>query len=172
MVNLSLEFLIKVFLIVYVLHDQYIIFSLCTWVVDWFVTKNILFDFWETKVVSFQGDHYTTTTATKLTFSSQQTLFIVELSQGKMLLFCGGCQQNVRKSINKFLLVLASVLLVATTGGCSTTAFLDFKHHNYDEMHTYLQQIHSECPQLTRIYDIGQVGLHNMYYFNSKFSTH
>lgn len=80
----------------------------------------------------------------------------MELSQGKMLLFCGGCQQNVRKSINKFLLVLASVLLVATTGGCSTTAFLDFKHHNYDEMHTYLQQIHSECPQLTRIYDIGQ----------------
>lgn len=31
-----------------------------------------------------------------------------------------------------------------------------FKHHNYNEMQQYLNDIHNTCPNITRIYNIGK----------------
>lgn len=50
---------------------------------------------------------------------------------------------------NLALLVLFAVL-------SSFVAAIEFKHHNYDAMEKYLQDIHQKCPSITRIYSIGK----------------
>ena len=44
------------------------------------------------------------------------------------------------------------LVVVLVAGGCC----LDFQHHDYNEMQRYLRDIHSKCPNITRIYNIGQ----------------
>ena len=55
-----------------------------------------------------------------------------------------------------FRLLLALVVYYARCGtSVPLDDSLDFRHHDHDSMNKYLQEIHSRCPNITRLYSLG-----------------